>query len=174
MTARLRVFLLAAATLAVLGFVLARHPRPALPSNAAPESVPDITLQQTNGTALRLSGYAGKVVLLDFFATWCSPCRDEIPRFVQWQSTYGSQGLQVIGVSMDDDPRPVAPFSRELGINYPVVLGTPQLESRFGGILGLPANIVLSRNGKVVSKHLGLVDLSHLQQELTAQLALEK
>ena len=174
MTARLRIFLLAAATLAVLGFVLARLPRRQPSSQPSPASVPGITLQQTNGTALRLSDYAGKVVLLDFFATWCSPCRDEIPHFVQWQSTYGSQGLQVIGVSMDDDPSPVAPFSRELGINYPVVLGTPQLASRFGGILGLPANIVIGRDGKLVSKHLGLVDLSQLQQELTAQLAVKK
>ena len=173
MKTRLRIFLLAAAILAVLVIVeTARHPRQPLSSNAAPaSSAPDLTLQQVDGAPLRLSDYAGKVVLLDFFATWCSPCRDEIPRFVEWQSKYGNQGLQVIGVAMDDNPRPVAGFSRELGINYPVVLGTPQLASRFGGILGLPANLVVSRDGKIVSKHLGVADLSLLQQELTAQLA---
>lgn len=172
---RPRILLLAAAILAVLVIVItARHPRPPLSSNAAPASAPDVTLKQANGAPLRLSDFAGKVVLLDFFATWCSPCRDEIPRFVQWQSKYGNQGLQVIGVAMDDDPRPVEGFSHELGINYPVVLGTPELASRFGGILGLPANLVIARDGKIVSKHLGVTDLSLLQQELTAQLALKK
>jgi hypothetical protein len=87
---------------------------------------------------------------------------------------YGNQGLQVIGVAMDDDPRPVAPFSRELGINYPVVFGTPELASRYGGILGLPANIVIARDGKIVAKHLGLVNLAQVQQELAAQLARQK
>jgi cytochrome c biogenesis protein CcmG, thiol:disulfide interchange protein DsbE len=165
-----RILLLATAILTLLVFVIGRHPRQQLSPNAAPASAPDFTLNQPNGAPLRLSDYAGKVVLLDFFATWCSPCRDEIPRFVEWQSKYGNQGLQVIGVSMDDDTRPVAEFSRELGINYPVVLGTQELASRYGGILGLPANLVIARNGKIVAKHLGLVDLAQLQKELAAQL----
>jgi hypothetical protein len=75
---------------------------------------------------------------------------------------------------MDDDTRPLEKFSRELGINYPVVIGTQEVASRYGGILGLPANVVIARDGKIVAKHLGVEDLSHLEQELTAQLALKK
>ncbi len=167
-----RMLLLATAILtvgAVLDITL-RHPSRHPASAGALSSAPDFSLKQPDGARLRLSDYAGKVVLLDFFATWCSPCRDEIPHFVEWQSKYSNQGLQVIGVSMDDDTRPVAEFSRELGINYPVVLGTQELASRYGGILGLPANIVIARNGKIVAKHLGLVDLAQLQKELAAQL----
>jgi cytochrome c biogenesis protein CcmG/thiol:disulfide interchange protein DsbE len=173
---RARILLLAAVILTVAAVVdiTRRHPSHHPSSAGAVSSATDLTLMQSNGTPLRLSDYAGKVVLLDFFATWCSPCRDEIPHFVEWQSKYGTQGLQVIGVSMDDDTRPVEKFSRELGINYPVVLGSPELASRYGGILGLPANLVIARDGKVVSKHLGVADLSHLEQELTAQLALKK
>lgn len=171
--ARPAILLLAVAILALLAFVFTRHPR-TRPSSAEPvPSAPDFTLKQSNGAPLRLSDYTGKVVLLDFFATWCSPCREEIPHFVQWQSKYGDQGLQVIGVSMDDDPGPVETFSRELGINYPVVIGTQELASHFGGILGLPANIVIGRDGKIVSKHLGMEDLSLLERELSSQLPLK-
>ena len=172
---RARILLPAAAVLALLALVIfARHPLHRPSSAETVFSADDLILKQPDGTPLRLSDYAGKVVLLDFFATWCSPCRDEIPHFVEWQSKYGNHGLQVIGVAMDDDTRPVEKFSRELGINYPVVLGTPELAVRFGGILGLPANLVIARDGKVVAKHLGVADLPHLEQELTAQLALNK
>jgi cytochrome c biogenesis protein CcmG, thiol:disulfide interchange protein DsbE len=171
-----RILFLATAILAIgaLLNIARRHPSH-LPGSVGPaSSAPELTLKQWNGTPLRLSDYAGKVILLDFFATWCSPCREEIPHFVAWQSKYGNQGLQIIGVSMDDDPRPVEKFSRELGINYPVVIGSQELASRYGGILGLPANIVIGRDGKIVSKHLGVADLSQLQLELTAQLALKQ
>jgi thiol-disulfide isomerase/thioredoxin len=130
-------------------------------------------MKQLNSTSLRLSDYAGKVILLDFWATWCAPCRDEIPHFVQWQAKYGNQGLQVVGVSMDDDLRPLEKFTGEFKMNYPVVVGSQELASGFGGILGLPANIVIGRNGKIVAKHLGLTDLSLLERELASQLALK-
>jgi thiol-disulfide isomerase/thioredoxin len=173
--ARKRLLLLASAILATVVFVvIVRQRHWQLPASPGPSSsAPDFTLKQLNGAPLRLSDYKGKVILLDFWATWCAPCRDEIPRFVEWQAKYGDQGLQVIGVSMDDDIRPVEKFSREIRMNYPVVMGTQELTSRYGGILGLPANIVIGRDGKIVSKHLGLEDLSLLEQELTAQLELK-
>ncbi len=145
-------------------------------SQAAPDtlSAPDFTLQQLNGTPLRLSDYQGKVVLLDFWATWCAPCREEIPRFVEWQRKYGSQGLQVVGVSMDDNLEPVQKFTREFRVNYPVALGTQELAFRYGGILGLPINIVIGRDGRIVSKHLGMEDPSLLEKELIAQLSIKE
>ena len=127
-------------------------------------------MQQLNGAELRLSDFQGKVILLDFWASWCAPCRDEIPHLVEWQAKYGGSGLQVIGISMDDDRAAAEKFAREFRMNYPVVAGSAALAAQFGGILGLPANIVIGRDGKIVSKHLGVVDLSALEHELTLQL----
>jgi thiol-disulfide isomerase/thioredoxin len=134
-------------------------------------SAPDIPMQQLDGAPLRLSDYRGKVILLDFWATWCTPCREEIPRFVQWQTAYGVHGLQVIGVAMDDNALDAQKFRREFNINYPIVAGSAKLADGFGGIFGLPANLVIARDGTVFSRHIGSVDLSLLERELTAQLA---
>ena len=174
--ARTKVLVIAAVALAFLAMVVVTRRHHSTPRSRAEGILfaPDFTLKQLNGTPLRLSDYRGKVVLLDFWATWCAPCRDEIPRFVEWQTKYGNEGLQVIGVSMDDDVQPVQKFSREFRMNYPVAVGTQELASRYGGILGLPVNIVIGRDGKIVSKHLGLEDLSLLEHELTAQLPIKE
>src|SRR5215472_13898894 len=92
---------------------------------------PDFNLPQLNGQPLQLSSYRGKVVLLDFWATWCVPCRAEIPQFVELQQKYGDRGLQIIGVSMDDSPEPVRPFYQQFHINYPVVMGTADVGSAY-------------------------------------------
>jgi thiol-disulfide isomerase/thioredoxin len=168
-----RFLLLFAVVVCVIALLVAlRKNRPMIASQpkAGTELAPDFMLKTIDGTSLRLSDYRGKVVLLDFWATWCAPCQEEIPHFVEWQARYGNQGLQVIGVSMDDDYRPVEKVTRELSMNYPVVIGTQELASRYGGILGLPANIVIGRDRTIVSKHLGLEDLSLLELELKAQL----
>lgn len=175
--ARTKLLLLAALILAAFALVIVtRQNQSGSPTPAASVALtaPDFTLKQLDGTLFRLSDYEGKVILLDFWATWCAPCRDEIPRFIGWQAKYGNQGLQVIGVSMDDDVQPVQKFSREFRMNYPVAVGTQELAARYGGILGLPVNIVIGRDRRIVSKHLGLQDLSLLEQELTAQLTIKK
>ena len=131
---------------------------------------PDFTLQTIQGTAVHLSDYQGKVILLDFWATWCAPCKQEIPRFVEWQHQYGAQGLQVIGLSLDDTSEPVQDYARSININYPVALANEQVASRYGGILGVPVNFVIARDATIVAKHVGETDLSRLEQELVFQL----
>ena len=88
---------------------------------------PDFTLAQVNGPSLTLSSYRGHVVLLDFWATWCVPCREEIPHFVELQDKFRAQGLQIIGVSMDDSADPVRPFSQQFHMNYPIVMGNAKI-----------------------------------------------
>jgi peroxiredoxin len=136
---------------------------------AADFSLPDLT-----GKTLKLSDYRGQVVLLDFWATWCDPCREEVPHFVELQSKLGDQGFQIIGVSMDDGPEPVRDFSRQFKMNYPVVMGNAQIGELYGGVLGLPIAFVVGRDGHISSKHIGPTDISLLEREIDAQLQAQR
>jgi len=114
-----------------------------------------------------LAAYRRKVVLLNFWATWCEPCLTEVPRFAEWQQRYGGpRGLQVVGVSMDDDEPPVRTFYQKYRLNYPVVMGDEKLGELYGGVLGLPVTFVIDRNGKVRFKHEGVADLNIIEREI--------
>ncbi len=128
---------------------------------------PDFTLTQIDGQPLQLSSYRGKVVLLDFWATWCDPCRDEIPHFVELQKMYGNQGLQIIGVSMDDSLDPVKPFAEKFRINYPIVMGSAKIGELYGGILGLPIAFMIGRDGRIYRKHVGATNVKVFETEIT-------
>ncbi|HEY3927479.1 MAG TPA: TlpA disulfide reductase family protein [Candidatus Koribacter sp.] len=112
------------------------------------------------------SGCTGKVVLVDFWATWCAPCRTEIPQLAQMQKTYGPQGLQVIGLSMDDTVPPVKAFLRQQPLPYPVAMADEQTIKTFGGVLGLPVNVILGRDGQLVARYAGVSDMQALQKEV--------
>lgn len=131
---------------------------------------PDFTLPQIGGENLTLSSYRGKVVLLDFWATWCDPCREETPHFVELQQQYGDRGLQIIGVSMDDGPEPVRTFYREFHMNYPVVMGNAKTGELYGGVLGLPITFLIGRDGRIYAKHIGATDAAVFEKEIKSLL----
>lgn len=127
---------------------------------------PDFSLPELTGGQLTLSAYRGKVVILDFWATWCDPCREEIPHFVDLQKQYANQGLQIIGVSMDDGPEPVRDFYEHFRMNYPVVMGNAKIGELYGGILGLPIAYVIGRDGRIYAKHIGATSMSTFEKEI--------
>lgn len=131
---------------------------------------PDFSLPQLNGQPLQLLSYRGKVVLLDFWATWCDPCREEIPHFANLQDKYGPQGLQIIGIAMDDSPDPVRDFYQRFKMNYPVVMGNAQIGELYGGVLGLPIAFLIARDGRIYSKHTGATDFSVFEREIVVLL----
>jgi thiol-disulfide isomerase/thioredoxin len=115
---------------------------------------------------LDLATYRGRVVLLNFWATWCTPCRAEIPHFVDLQNRYRQQGLQIIGISLDDQTNPVRVFYEQFKMNYPVTIGDANLAERYGGILGLPVSFLIDCDGRVYVKHTGQTDISLIEQEI--------
>ncbi len=127
---------------------------------------PDFSLPELTGGQFKLSDFRGKVVLLDFWATWCDPCREEIPHLVELQNKYRNQGLQIVGVSMDDSPEPVRDYSQRLKMNYPVVMGNSTIGELYGGVLGLPIAFVIGRDGRIHAKHIGATDISIFDNEI--------
>lgn len=132
---------------------------------------PAFSVTDLSGRALNLADYKGNVILLDFWATWCGPCRVEIPGFVQLQNRYRDQGLVVIGVSIDDGPEPVREFYKEFKMNYSVAMGSEKLGALYGGILGLPTTFLIGRDGRIYAKHVGATDLSVFEEEIKQLLA---
>jgi thiol-disulfide isomerase/thioredoxin len=119
-----------------------------------------------------LTDYKGQVVLLNFWATWCPPCKIEIPWFVDLQKQYGPQGLQIVGIAMDDgNPRDdIAKFTREMGVNYTILLGNDKVADAYGGVEALPTTFYIGRDGKIVSRIFGLVSHHEVEENVRAAL----
>src|SRR5215471_9027272 len=147
---------------AVFGYRIASLPfalqamEGACPADAQPAHL-NLTFKDIQGKPLALSDYKGKVILLDFWATWCPPCRKEIPGYIELYNTYKSRGLVVVGVSMDDSPSDVKKFVKQIKMNYPIVMGAGRddLVPAFGE-LPLPTSFVIARDGKICAKHDGI------------------
>ena len=131
---------------------------------------PDFVLDDATGKSIRLSELKGKVLLLNFWATWCGGCQVEIPWFVEFQNKYRQRGLAVVGVSMDADGwKSVRPYLKEKSVNYSIVIGNEELAKQYG-VEAMPVTLLLDRDGKIAALHVGLVSKNDYQAEIEALL----
>ena len=160
------VVALVAAAMLFFGFHMARRSG-ATPSFTKSALAPDFTLQSLDGKKMSLSDLRGKAVLLNFWATWCGPCKIEMPWFIELQKQYGSQGLQIIGVAMDDSSKEdIAKFASDMGVNYPVLLGKEAVGEAYGGVPALPESFFIGRDGKIVDKIIGLKGKAEIEDSI--------
>lgn len=132
----------------------------------------NFTLQDMDGQDVDLTAYEGKVILLNFWATWCGPCKIEIPGFVELQEEYGDEGLVVLGLSVDDPIEKLKPFAEEYQINYPLLvgLGRDDFQEAFGPIWGIPVTFYITRDGALCKRHMGLATKDQVEREIRALL----
>ena len=163
-----------AATVVILAFALggcSEKPAKANPTVKAEKDrklAPDFALKDSNGATVHLVEYKGKVVLLNFWATWCGPCKIEIPWFLEFEKEYKDRGFAVLGVSMDEDGwQAVKPYIRDAKINYRVLLGNDQVGDLYGGVDSLPTTFLIDREGRVASVHVGLVSKTTYSDEIS-------
>jgi len=141
-------------------------------TNGKSQPAPPWELKDLDGKAVKLSDFKGKVVILNFWATWCPPCRQEIPSFISLQKQYGDKGLVVVGVSLDDKgPGVVKPFVAKMGINYPVVMGDQKTTAEYGGVAVIPTTFVIDRKGRIAAQHEGDADRTTFESEIKPLLA---
>ena len=148
------------------GTPLPAHAAKSLLNQKAPEFVRRGLNGSSAGSTVDLRRLRGKVVLLNFWATWCAPCQTEIPAFAAWQRKYGLTGLQVIGISMDDSEGPVRKAIARLRPDYPMVMGDAKLGELYGGVLGLPLTFLIDRNGIVRAQIQGAANLKTMEKRI--------
>lgn len=167
---------------AVLGLALCALGRPArVTAQRADEAPPpyacsplarpanlNFVLKDLAGADVKLSAFRGKVMLVNFWATWCGPCKIEIPWFVDLQTRYGKDGFQVLGISIDDTLDRLTPYAAQYKINYPVLqgLGHKEVQEAFGPLWGVPTTYVISREGKLCAKHIGATARAGFEAEV--------
>jgi thiol-disulfide isomerase/thioredoxin len=137
---------------------------------------PDFSLVTLDGKPAKLSDFRGKAVLLNFWATWCEPCKIEMPWFVDFQKQYGPQGLQIVGVAMDDaDTKDIAKFAQDMHVDYPILVGKDDqresIANAYGGVQFLPETLYLDRDGKILNKMFGLVNRSEIEDNIKKAMA---
>jgi peroxiredoxin len=153
-----------------------KHGAPAAPASNSTASLqgsvqgaaaPDFTLKSLDGKDVRLSDFKGKAVLLNFWATYCQPCKIEMPWFAELQKQYAPQGLEIVGVAMDDvPPETIKKFASDLGVNYPILIGKESVADLYGGMQFLPTTFYIDRQGKIVDRVFGLVSHSEIESNI--------
>jgi cytochrome c biogenesis protein CcmG/thiol:disulfide interchange protein DsbE len=153
---------------------------PEVKAASAATATPVMSLKDLRGNDVTLADYRGKVVLVNFWATWCEPCRIEIPWLIEFQKKYGPRGFTVLGVAMDDEGKKVVkPYvqkerfdvgGQQEAMNYPILIGNDAAVEKFGGLIGYPTSVLISRDGRQVKKILGLVDHDRIAKDIEGQL----
>ena len=150
------------------------------PSAANPEGAPpcdaqgtakfDFVLKDQHNVPVKMADYKGKVVIVNFWATWCGPCKVEIPDFVKLYAEYKDKGLVIVGVSVDDSAEQLQAFMREYKMNYPVVQMRPEVEDAWGPFYGYPTSFIVARDGSICTKHIGPATKEQFESEIKALL----
>lgn len=166
-----RYYRAAAALVLVLGLASCSKSKQEVEARMPAESkrlkAPEISLKDADGNTVTLADYKGKVLLINFWATWCGPCEAEIPWFVEFEQKYKGRDFAVLGISMDDDGwKSVRPYIASHKMTYRVVIGNETVAQKFGEIDALPTSFILDRQGRVAAHHVGLVDKSDYQNEI--------
>lgn len=170
------------ALLAVMVWADHKFPAKGIPAasagttQAALAEAPSVAMKDLSGNDVTLQQYKGKVVLVNFWATWCEPCKSEIPMLIDLQQKYGSRGFSVLGLSADDDGvKAVQPFldkerfdvsGQKVAINYPILFANDSIEEKFGGIVGLPTSFLFGRDGKGVKRIVGPIDYNAISKSI--------
>ena len=138
----------------------------------AAKKAPDFELPDYTGKTVRLADYKGKVIFVNFWATWCGPCKYEIPVFVDLQEKYGPQGLAFLGISVDDEASALKPFVDQYKMNYPVLvgLGREEVQEAYGPMLGIPVTVVIGRDGNMCTRYFGLRPKERFEADIKALL----
>ena len=187
-----RIGLIVATLIGIVAFALLANRATRIPVTRAvntnqeskPTASPDFTLKDLEDHDVSLSQFKGKVVLVNFWATWCGPCRIEIPWLVELQDKYAARGFTVLGVAMDEEGKSaVAPFVQKerfkvggtpQSMNYPIVLGNGATADKFGGLIGFPTSVLISKDGRVVKRVDGLVSYEEIDRAIQWQVETNK